>query len=75
MNDTELQTYVTAWVADIFTNRRDLLAEFDRLKGTNLCLKGTALELQIDRASGRPKHDADLFVEFLKEIIVGRIQL
>jgi hypothetical protein len=75
MNDTELQAHVTAWVEDIFTNRRDLLVEFDRLRGTNLCLKGTELELQIDRASGRPKHDADLFVEFLKEIIVGRVQL
>lgn len=75
MTDDELRAAVTAFVHEIFTNQQDLLVEFDRLRGTNLCCRGTPLELQIDRASGRPKHDADLFVEFLKEIIIGRVQL
>ena len=53
---------------------RELLEEFDRLRGTNLSLKGTALELQIDQSSGRWEHDAKLFAEFFRECVLERIK-
>lgn len=46
----------------------EFLAEFDRLRGTNLRLRGTALDLKIDVASGRLKRDAALLVEFLADL-------
>lgn len=54
-------------------NNRELLAEFDRLKGTNLSLRGTAFELQIDFASGRFEGEMEQFVEFVKECIWSRL--
>lgn len=52
---------------------KDLMAEFDRLKGCNLSLKGTGLDLQIDLHSGRLEKDVAEFVVFVKEIIWDRI--
>ena len=55
-----------------FANR-ELLAEFDRLRGTNLSLRGTAFELQIDFASGRFEGEMEKFVEFVRDCIWFRI--
>lgn len=54
-------------------NNRELLAEFDRLKGTNLSLRGTALDLKIDFASGRFEPEIEQFVEFMKECVWDRL--
>jgi hypothetical protein len=55
-----------------FANR-ELLAEFDRLSGTNLSLRGTAFELKIDFASGRFEPEIEQFVEFVKECVWNRL--
>lgn len=52
---------------------RSLVAEFDRLNGTNLSLRGTGLDLQIDFASGRFEGEVKEFVEFVKECVWSRL--
>jgi len=47
---------------------KELIANFDRLRGTNLSLCGSPLELAIDKASGRLEHDLMLFLEFVIDI-------
>lgn len=51
----------------------DLVAEFDRLHGTNLRMRGTGLEVQIDLASGRLEHDLQQFVAFIHETVASRV--
>lgn len=53
---------------------RELLAEFDRLKGTNLSLRGTGLDLQIDIHSGRLEQDVQEFVYFVEDVVWNRLQ-
>lgn len=53
-------------------NQPGLLEEFDRLRGTNLSLRGTPLDLQIDLACNRLDHDLQVFVEFAREAIVEK---
>jgi hypothetical protein len=48
---------------------KDLLREYDRLSGTNLALRGTPLDIQIDLATGRIEAEIPAFVEFLYEAI------
>lgn len=45
----------------------ELVAEFDRLSGTNLSRRGTGLDLMIDDATGRTDHDCRLWLEFLAD--------
>lgn len=51
----------------------DLVAEFDRLKGTNLSLRGTWLDLQIDLSCNRLEGDMAEFVKFVKEVVWDRM--
>jgi hypothetical protein len=51
----------------------ELVTQFDRLNGTNLSLKGTGLDLEIDKASGRLDRDLKLFVEFVYECVWSRL--
>lgn len=50
----------------------ELAREFDRLRGTNVCRAGTALELEIDRASGRAAADEKAFRDFLQNEVFPR---
>jgi hypothetical protein len=59
-------------VRESFTNK-DLVAEFDRLKGTNVSMRGTGLDLYIDLCSGRLEHDVAEFVKFVKECVWDRM--
>lgn len=59
-------------VRECFANRQ-LLLEFDRLKGTNLSLKGNGLEILIDEASGRWQHDVEEFVSFVRDCVWDRL--
>lgn len=52
----------------------ELVAEFDRLYGTNLSLKGTGLDLQIDISSGRLEKDLAEFAEFVHHYIASRVK-
>lgn len=67
--EEELKTFVRY----VITNNPEILSEFDRLRGTNLCMRGTSLDIQIDLMSGRLEHDAKLFAEFLKECVWDRL--
>jgi hypothetical protein len=46
----------------------ELVREFDRLRGTNLSLRGSGLDLEIDRATGRLEHDFRVFLDFCKDL-------
>lgn len=50
-----------------------LVAEFDRIHGTNVRLRGTGLDVQIDLACGRLEHDLQLFVAFIHETVASRV--
>ncbi len=52
---------------------KDLVANFDRLRGTNLSGKGSLIERQIDVASGRQENDLKLFAQFIVEFVMKRI--
>lgn len=47
----------------------EMVKQFDRLRGTNLQLKGSPLELAVDDASGRLQSDVTLFSAFVYEYI------
>lgn len=51
----------------------ELLEQFDRLAGTNLRLRGSPLDVQIDVSSGRLARDTALFVAFVHEAIASRL--
>lgn len=51
-----------------------LIAEFDRLKGTNLRLLGSPLDTQVDIGSGRLAHDVQLFVLFVHQCVWSRLK-
>jgi hypothetical protein len=43
----------------------ELVAEFDRLAGTNLQKKGSPLDRMIDDATGRNSDELEMFVSFV----------
>lgn len=47
---------------------KELVAEYDRLRGTNLSRRGSPLELAIDDASGRFESDARDFYEWATDL-------
>ncbi|MFA4971144.1 MAG: hypothetical protein WC683_00930 [bacterium] len=51
----------------------ELVAEFDRLNGTNLGRRGSGMELAIDDATGRADEDLRRFVAFVEECVVERL--
>ena len=53
-------------MTDILT---EMAIEFDRLRGTNVCLRGNDFDLAIDRACGRDTADAEDFAEFLTDVL------
>lgn len=48
---------------------QELIKQFDRLRGTNLQMKGAPVELMVDEASGRLADDVGKFVSFVFECI------
>ena len=46
-----------------------LVAEFDRLTGSNLSMKGSGLERMIDDATGRTAEGVEAFVAFVHEFV------
>ena len=52
---------------------KDLVANFDRLRGTNRSGKGSLIERQIDIASGRQENVLKLFAQFIVEFVMKRI--
>lgn len=48
---------------------KELVAQFDRLTGSNLSLKGSPIDVAIDKASGRTNADLAAFVAFVFEFV------
>lgn len=51
-----------------------LLAEFDRLKGTNLRLLGSPINIHVDIGSGRLANDVQKFVIFVHQCVWSRLK-
>lgn len=51
----------------------ELVAEFDRLTGFNLSLKGPAVVLEIDKSTGCLDQGLAAFVEFVFDAVYSRI--
>ncbi len=45
--------------------RSPMVKEYDRLRGTNLSMKGAPLELMIDQATGRFENEVEDFIEWI----------
>ncbi len=50
----------------------EFVAQFDRLSGTNLSQRGTAIEQMIDSTSGRLEADFKSFVAFVYDVLWDR---
>lgn len=48
---------------------KELVAQYDRLSGTNLSLKGSPIDVQIDLATGRIESEVPDFVDFVYRAI------
>lgn len=48
---------------------KELVANYDRLCGTNLIMEGSLLELMTDKATGRQDAELEAFVDFVWECI------
>lgn len=54
-------------------HNKALIAEYDRLNGTNLSMQGSHLDLAIDEASGRQSKEIEGFVGFVYDCIYLRL--
>lgn len=52
----------------------ELVAHYDRLRGTNLSRRGAPIKLEIDRASGRRDAGCNGFVDFVHDAIYTRLE-
>lgn len=48
---------------------KDLVTQFDRLTGSNLSLKGSPIDVAIDKASGRTNAELASFIAFVFEFV------
>lgn len=67
MTHEELERF-RAFVHQCVSNRK-LLEEFDRLNGTNLCGRGTPIQLAVDHATRRLESDAVRFLVFCADLL------
>ncbi len=65
--DEKLPTFEAALRAA--AGNRELLKEYDRLRGTNLSRKGSPIELAIDDSTGRTEEEFRAFAAFVLEYI------
>jgi hypothetical protein len=54
-------------------DQEGLIEDYDRLRGTNLCRRGSPLDLAIDDAAGRTDAEVAGFIEFVHDAIWGRL--
>lgn len=54
-------------------NNPEFMREYDRVRGTNLSLRGTPLDVAIDEASGRIECEARQFVADVIDIVWSRL--
>jgi hypothetical protein len=53
-------------------NETELVANYDTLRGTNISHRSSAIDLEIDRATGRFDAEIEGFIEFCWEYIFLR---
>lgn len=53
----------------LFMQTNGLLENYDRLRGTNLCRKGSPLELAVDSSNGRYEKEMRGFLEFVVDVL------
>lgn len=63
-SDVLVDPYFRAFLRAAAANR-ELVAEFDRLTGSNLLRRGSPIELAVDDATGRAEADVAAFVGFV----------
>jgi hypothetical protein len=51
----------------------DLIEQYDRLRGTNLGLNGSPLDLMVDATTGRSEADVAGFLAFVKDCVWDRL--
>lgn len=51
---------------------QELIVQYDRIRGTNLQRRGTALDLSVDDACGRMDSEIKDFIEFCWEFVFFR---
>lgn len=54
------------------TRNAELLKYFDQLHATNLSLRGSALELEIDKATGKMDQEIERFIHFCWDVVFTR---
>lgn len=52
---------------------RELVENYDRLRGTNVGLRGSPLELMVDDATGRLESDVAGFLAFVEDCVWDRL--
>ena len=52
---------------------RELVAEYDRLNGTNLSLTGAPIDVEVDRAASRQESELPGFAAFVYECVYRRL--
>lgn len=59
---------------DVAIGERELVENFDRLYGTNVCMRAAApIDLAVDEASGRRDADFERFCEFVFDFVYARL--
>lgn len=60
-------------IVDQCLGNKEMVAEFDRLSGTNLSRRGNPLELMIDEATDRNEVELHMFAEFVMDVVIMRL--
>lgn len=59
--------HFTAWM-NLCSSNTDLIAQFDRLRGTNVSRAGSPITVMIDESTGRFAEDARAFFDFCLDL-------
>jgi hypothetical protein len=59
---------------DAAIRERELVENFDRLYGANLCRRGSPISLMVDEATGRQDADMEAFCKFVFDFVDTRME-
>jgi hypothetical protein len=70
-----LYTIPKLWETVLYcAENKALVEQFDRLNKSNMALRGSSLELMIDKATGKQEQDIIDFIAFVDECIFQRVK-
>lgn len=52
----------------------EFVEQFDRLMGCNLSMRGPAINIEIDKATGRQREDLEKFITFVRETVYEKLK-